>query len=392
MTAARPLAAAVLCTALCAPAAHAATYQTLYSFNSLASGYTPLSLLSYNGLLYGTTESGGNTNCLRKRGCGTAFVLNPANGTESTLANIPQASKKSSLAFAEHGVFYGVSLDGGAARAGTVFSMDPATGKQTLIYSFTGGHDSEHPLGLVYGDNTLFGLTFTPYAKNHGIVFAVNPATGVKRTLHTFNRQRRATGAGPLGMVFHQGFLYGVTEYGGTFYGTVFRINTKTGHKKILYSFPGGAGGEYPSGGLTSSGNLLYGTTSYGGHCHTPTGECGSIFETNMDTGATRIVYTFGATGTNDGAQPAGPMVYLNGQLYGTTTEGGNYGASGCPSFGCGTIYQIDVATGAETQLHTFAENEGQYPEGLLYQSGTFYGVTLGGGQIGGGVVFSLTP
>ena len=62
------------------------------------------------------------------------------------------------------------------------------------------------------------------------------------------------------------GNLYGTTEAGGSAYaGVIYKVSAG-GQFTVLYSFTGGAGGDYPDGGVTldTSGNL-YGTTTYGG-------------------------------------------------------------------------------------------------------------------------------
>ncbi|HEV3277471.1 MAG TPA: choice-of-anchor tandem repeat GloVer-containing protein [Terriglobia bacterium] len=70
------------------------------------------------------------------------------------------------------------------------------------------------------------------------------------------------------------GNLYGTTQYGGDVScesndiegcGAVFRVN-RSGGETVLYSFTGGADGEYPYAGVIQDklGNL-YGTASIGG-------------------------------------------------------------------------------------------------------------------------------
>ena len=64
------------------------------------------------------------------------------------------------------------------------------------------------------------------------------------------------------------GNLYGSANYGGSTYRglrVVYKVDP-TGKETVLYSFPGGANGENPVGGVIrdSAGNL-YGTTCNGG-------------------------------------------------------------------------------------------------------------------------------
>jgi uncharacterized repeat protein (TIGR03803 family) len=82
------------------------------------------------------------------------------------------------------------------------------------------------------------------------------------------------------------GNLYGTTSQGGGSgnngygYGTVFKVD-KTGTETVLHSFTGGADGASPGrGSLVRAAGNLYGTTTYGGNlsCNPPVG-CGVVFK-----------------------------------------------------------------------------------------------------------------
>jgi len=92
-----------------------------------------------------------------------------------------------------------------------------------------------------------------------------------------------------------------------------------------------------------------------------------------------------------DGDLPvAGLVQSLDGNLYGTTTEGGGYGG--------GTIYKISTR-GALTTVYRFCSQSGctdgrQPYVGALLQAadGSIYGNTYHGGVNGLGVIFKLSP
>jgi len=158
----------------------------------------------------------------------------------------------------------------------------------------------------------------------------------------------------------------------------------------VLYNFMGSGNygdGARPYGGVIrdAKGNL-YGTTEVGGsssNCY-PDG-CGTVFEMTA-TGYEKILHSFNANGT-DGYYPfSGLVMDKNGNLYGTTSQGGTYGD--------GTVFEIS-ATGTETILHSFDGNEGDgsglYYAGLVMDSkGNLYGTTPDGGMYGGGTVFEI--
>jgi uncharacterized repeat protein (TIGR03803 family) len=87
---------------------------------------------------------------------------------------------------------------------------------------------------------------------------------------------------------------------------------------------------------------------------------------------------------------PQAGLAYLNGKLYGTTTEGGNSCAS---SGGCGTVFEV-TPSGQEQVLHNFQRTDGSTPNSQLRAvNGVLYGTAeYGGSYYNYGTAFSVTP
>ena len=165
-------------------------------------------------------------------------------------------------------------------------------------------------------------------------------------------------------------------------------VNSLARPRPILFSFNGSDGAQPLA--LVNVSGTLYGTTGTGGargKCDNSEG-CGVVYRISP-TGSEATVYEF--TGVPDGAQPVGPLIDVDGTLYGTTAYGGATGAKECGSLGCGTVFSV-TPSGKETVLHSFAHSDGSRPSGGLTAVGqTLYGTTPVGGTHNDGTFFSMT-
>jgi len=258
--------------------------------------------------------------------------------------------------------------------------------KFAVLYTFTGGADGSGPYSSVVRDSagSLYGTTCCGGSAN-GVVYKVDTA-GQETVLYTFTGG--ADGSNPIAVIRGPaGALYGTTYSGGepgSCYGrgcgVVFKVST-SGHETVLYSFTGGADGGTPLAGVIgdSAGNL-YGTTSQGGDLSCYVIGCGVVFEVGTSSQET-VLYTF--TGLNVGTDGGFPNAVIRdsaGNLYGTTGGGPNYGV----------VYKLDTL-GNYTVLYSFTGGaDGGGPEaGVIRDSaGNLYGTTYGGGS--GGVVYKV--
>ena len=362
-----------------APAiADAQEFTLLYSFHG-ESGEYPLAgvIVDSQGNVYGTTSEGGT------HGMGTVFKIS-ASGEETVLHSFKGAPSDGNFPIAalvrdQAGNLYGTTTRGGSANYGTVFKVD-ADGEEKLVHSF--GHtkdDGRYPsAGLLLDcEGNLYGTTQEGGSRGFGTVFRIDP-DGNETVLHDF-AGNPTDGQYPVAGLIDdkEGNFYGTTEIGGIFNdGVVFKLS-RNGEETVIFSFAGGAGGNYMLGGVVrdSAGNL-YGTATYGSN------EVGLVFKLDS-IGKETILFTFNG---NDGAFPsAGVIRAPNGTLYGTTEFGGK--------FGSGMIFSLN-SSGVEKILHSFDGSDGEDLLTGLFRddAGSLYGTATEGGAHGHGTVFKLTP
>jgi uncharacterized repeat protein (TIGR03803 family) len=265
----------------------------------------------------------------------------------------------------------------------------PAPLPMAVLYTFGGLDGGDPGAALVEGaDGNFYGTTQYGGTNGEGTVFSLS-TNGALTTLCSFDGGHGAQPSGPL-VQGAGGNFYGTTEAGGAYgYGTVFSL-TDAGAVRTLDSlnnFQGGLStlvsfdslhGAYPSGALAqgADGNL-YGTTSEGG----TNGE-GTVFSLSTN-GALNTLFTFDGV---HGSYPYGGLVQgSDGNFYGTTEYGGTNDE--------GTVFMM-TPDGTLTNLFSFDGVHGSYPYGGLVQGsdGNFYGTTEYGGTNGEGTVFMITP
>jgi uncharacterized repeat protein (TIGR03803 family) len=359
-----------------APSGGSLAGKVLYNFTGGADGATPEASLiaDSSGNLYGTTYLGGNitSQYCNPRGCGVVFELSPSNGswTETVLyaftgVNGDGVFPVGALIFDHSGNLYGTDSFGGSGSGGIVFELSRSNGSwnETILYSFSDiGSDGISPQSAVAFDRS--------------------------------------------------GNLYGTTVAGGTGgcmilgsgCGTIYELSLSHGSitEKILYSFTGqnGDGSEpYTPVVLDSSGNL-YGATVEGGDLSCLSGfGCGIVFELSPSNGSWSETILHAFTGSADGGySPSSVILDSSGNVYGTTSTGGDITNGACNTLGCGVVFKLSPVGGSwqEAVLHTFTgmNGDGANPSAGLtvYGGGIYVSTFVIGGANGDGGVFGVRP
>lgn len=247
-------------------------------------GDGPFGLTTLNGVLYGVTRGGGDLSCgyYGRFGCGTVFSLTPSGDFHilhrfrGTLDHGPDGYWPISI-LTYNGTLYGITEYGGATGNGSVFSITTA-GKERVVYSFGNQYssDGEVPNSLTVLGGTLYGTTQAGGNDacgsqrppiGCGAVFSVTTA-GAEQVLYRF--KGGSDGGGPGELVAMDGKLYGTTGYGSNPCGGIFSI-TSRGEEETLFNFPIHRHMCAAPSSLTPLKHTLYGTTSNMGARHSGT-------------------------------------------------------------------------------------------------------------------------
>jgi uncharacterized repeat protein (TIGR03803 family) len=150
--------------------------KVLYSFQGRRQGDTDGdgpngSLIDVNGILYGTTSTGGKGSCFIGIGCGVVYSVTTS-GAETVVYRFSGASRGQNPQAGlldVNGTLYGTTAWGGGGSCefdatrflgcGTVYSL-ASSGAERVLHTFVGDSDGAHPEGsLIDVNGTLYGTT-----------------------------------------------------------------------------------------------------------------------------------------------------------------------------------------------------------------------------------------
>ena len=91
-----------------------------------------------------------------------------------------------------------------------MFSTSPTDGTNNTVYAFKNDVDGEEPEGgLVYVHGLIYGTT-NGGDSDSGTIFQLNPLTGKEKVLHNF--EGFPDGSTPGTLTYHAGAIYGTTS------------------------------------------------------------------------------------------------------------------------------------------------------------------------------------
>ena len=312
----------------------------------------------------------------------------------------------------EGGAFGGLpgGLGGGIQGGdGVVFEIkNTTTGYDSTpiaVASFdvTDGRDLQDAGLIMDANGDLIGEAFAGGPTNQGDIFEIaNTPTGYASTPTVLTSFSSTDARAPVGGLTTDaaGDLFGTTEDGGTNNdGTVFELQ-KTGTTfaatpTILVNFGPTTNRLFTGSNLLIDANGdLFGTTGNGG-----ANNDGSVYEIlNTSTGYASTPITVSSFDRTDGADPTGGLIFdAQGDILGTTSDGGAFTNTVDPPFGDGTVFEIVNTDGTyastPTALVSLTHAEGYNPGQslLLTASGTILGTASLGGPDNWGAVFGIS-
>jgi len=333
-----------------------------------------------NGKLYGTTEQG-------VAGFGGLFEYDIASGNLSTAVTFDGrwsgngGSSRTTLMQASDGKLYGMNSLGGSALRGVLFSYDPIAGGYQVRVNFEFEHGSGRwPFAsLVQGANgKLYGTTYSGGENNSGVLFEYDITKGVYTKKADFTN---ITNPSENMVLASNGKLYGLTRYGGTEnVGAIFEYDPSTNslNKKIdfqaIHGQPTGALIQVPNG-------KMYGVAT------TSSASFGNAILFEYDPASNAFAKKVDFNRVVEGNVPSGTLLYSDGKIYGFMRYGG--------ANNLGTLFQFDPVTGSLLKLKDFdGANLGEHPVGSLVKAknNKFYGVTQIGGAFNAGTIVEFNP
>jgi uncharacterized repeat protein (TIGR03803 family) len=391
---------------------------------------SPGIIAELNGMLYSTSPQGGKT------GAGSVFEISPAGALRVVASFAPYdtstgSGPTSGLVDGHDGYLYGTTYGGGKLGVGTLFRIKPSQTKPEILWSFRNGSTlglrptcppklscywpgplkadiaAAYPTAppVVGKGGVLYGVTSWSNNQGFGVLYKDAPPYDSTsfHALCIFDQRLLADTSVakfvckapinyPLALLLDSAgtTLYGTTGGGpvASIHGTVFKAST-SGDVSILHAFDLDHGSK-PFNLMLASNGQLYGTTSNGGAAGV-----GTIYRLDTSGGGFTVMSSFRVNGWLQGANPYGGLAEIKPSgsvqpfLFGATKFGGRYGR--------GTLFRIPLQ-GDSLSLRVVHEFDmyftGRSPvTGVMAaRDGKIYGLTYQGGALDGGVLYALDP
>lgn len=353
--------------------------QTVVHSFSGPDGIAPVGSMVFDqaGNIYGVSEGGGDA------GYGVLYRLG-TDGQIAVLHSFPgPSSPTAGLTMDAAGNIFGTTagwINHCPPTCGDVFELPFGSDTLSILYTFKGGKDG----GVVSSGATLdtlgnvYGATSQNGPRGYGTVFKLTNTNGVwkKKIIHSFALTDKSGGE-PNGnlAIDANGNLYGANLWGGVVgFGAIFKLtpNAKGGYSiGVPHAF--GLSEKQTWAGVSLDARGLHGTMPYSGG--KPYIGTAYVVTPKPKSGWTRTtIHRFSPTG--DGENPmVNPISDANGNLYGTTEE---------------TAYQLGADGHSFNVLQWFPNDDARLGTLVFGPDGELYGTTQNGGNNALGMIWKM--
>lgn len=257
-------------------------FTILHQFGGTGDGGTPYAApVLVGSTLYGMNFRGGAA------GGGTIYSYDSVTGDYQVKHSFsfPGQSPLGSLTPIGDWLYGMVSDHRSATAFGQMFRYRPSDNAYETLHVFAGGHDGGYPYDTLTwdGGHYVYGTTLGFYSYvpslqpedvagrlDEGVIFRYDIATHDYVVLHDFSL---ATGDGAKPnssmLIAPDGFLYGIAHgsesFGGTEWGTLYRLSPDGSGFTLLHTFDSMDAGIVPMRALVWDDGTIYGTSVFGG-------------------------------------------------------------------------------------------------------------------------------
>ncbi len=309
----------------------------IYDFlsNDAKGKYPNCNLVSVNGVLYGTTISGGTNNA------GVLFTFNPISceitpvyNFDRSICSFPRANL---VIF--NSKIYGYAHRGNTGNdEGVLYEFDPVNNIMNILFTFTDASTQGRNLyGLVQDNGILYGFNGKGGANDDGVLFSFNLNTNIFTTLHSFLRITGGTSNFYTIPIFYNNTIYGINIYGGSNdSGTIYKYDLSNNQFQVLYNFENTSINK-PKGNIVLFNGNIYGAATRGG-----LDNFGGIFKYNISNNQFSSIYEY----QSDTYAPLSGLSFINNLLIGVHGFGSNIQDGGL------SIYNLTNSTLSTVSLH----------------------------------------
>lgn len=280
-----------------------------------------------------------------------------------------------SLTYADNGMLYGLTFNGGEINAGTLYEVDPIQDNVSIKFESLNAVSGFYPVGdLISANGSLYGLSLKGGNTNLMSLFKYDYWLDTMQMIHSFGTVSSLAFRKYSLFLHSNGKIYGIGKRVNSQIQVLFEFDPTTNAYIELKMFQTTRSSCFLTEG---QGGIIYGVNS-----ESESTNNGYLFKLDPVTTIFTTIHNFSGL---DGNTPVGELVAVsNGNLYGMTTFGGANNK--------GVIFRYNSNLNAFSKVLDLKDSSGTFPEDGLAElkSGKLYGATKLGGVYSKGVLFEF--